>query len=274
MPEASYRNPNEMNDPHVRCLHYRIALGEDVDYEKAAPLAVETGDFVLKVDSKEAVFEMKSHFPTKDGARATAEAFLRRWEVLSGLEQDPGDLKFVFHHADIIDRAPTPASTRIVNLQGTIHMHAGMKAAVHVSRGKFPSPPRNFALSLDVETMYARYKAYREGRESLLSMAFMCLTVLEASAGGRASAAKKYSIAMPVLNRLGYLCSERGGPEDARKTPKGRAFVPLSGQEKEWVTQVVRALIRRAGEQAHDPAGSLPQLTMQDFLVVDASQTL
>ena len=98
----------------------------------------------------------------------------------------------------------------------------------------------------------------------------MCLTVFEASAvvnnkskkHKREKAAKKYFISEKVLKELGTLCSERGGPEEARKSGE---FVPLSAHEKEWVAQVIKASIRRIGEYAKNPNAALPQLTMGDF---------
>lgn len=254
-----------MNDPHVKSLHYRVIPGTHVDYEKADPLVIETENFIGKINFQEAIFEMKTHYGTKEAAREVIESYLRRWELLIGLDHDPGDLSFRFQHVEVIDRNPTDANTIFLNVHSTSHSHTAMDAVLHVSRGVFPPPPQKFALSLDVDTMYARYRAYREGKESLLSMAYMCLTILEASAGGRADAAKKYAIAKPVLDKFGNLCSEKGAPHEARKYPKNRTFEPISNSEKEWITQVIKASIRRLGEYAHDSTAILTQLTMNDF---------
>ncbi len=228
-------------------------------------MTVETEEFILIVDSKGANFQMKAHYPTIDEARTVAEAFFRRWEVLIGLEHNPGDLMFTFQDADVIDRAPVESNSTIINVHSTIEIHSTVDAVIHLSRGKLPSAPQKFDLSPDVETMYMRYKAFREGRESLLSMAYMCLTVLEASAGDRANAAKKYSIAKLVLDTLGKLCSQRGRADEARKTPRNGAYVPLSDQEKDWIVQVIKAIIRRAGERAYEPKARLRQITLDDF---------
>lgn len=254
-----------MKDPHVKSLHYHVVPGPHVDYEKAVPITVETDEFTLHVNQKEATFEMKEHYATEEEAKAVADTFLRCWEVLIGLEQNPGDLKFGLQRADVVDRAPAETDSTVLNVHSSVHLHTAMDAVLHVSRGKFPSPPQDFAVSPDVETMYTRYRAFREGRESLLAMAYMCLTVLEASAGGRANAANKYSIAKPVLDMIGKLCSEMGCPDEARKTPKNGPYVPLSGQEKDWIAQVIKAIIRRAGECDYDPRATFRQLTLNDF---------
>jgi hypothetical protein len=212
---------------------------------------------------------MKTHYAREEDAREVVESYLHRWEVLIGLYCDPGDLSFKFQSADVIDRAPVDTHETIVHSSLHIHVVSNVAAVLHTSRGQFPPLPHRFALSPDTETMYMRYKSYLEGKEILLSMAYMCLTVLEASAGSRAKArakaAKKYAIAKCVLDKLGAICTEKGGRSEARKARKSGAFVPLSAVEKDWVTQVIKALIRRVGEYAYDPTASLSQLTMNDF---------
>lgn len=255
-----------MNDPHVKSLHYRVIHSAYVDYEKAKPLIIEEDYFIVKINPQEAIFEMKAHFKTREAARELVESYLRRWELLIGLDHDPGDLNFSFQHAEVIDRNPTDTNTIFINPHSLYHSQTIMDAILHVSREAFPPPPRKFALSPDVEIMYTRYRAYREGKENLLSMAYMCLTILEASAGSRDYAAKKYAIAKTVLNKLGELCSEKGAPHEARKYPnKNGTFKPISDPEKEWITQVIKAFIRRLGEYAHDQTAILTQLTMSNF---------
>ena len=52
-----------------------------------------------------------------------------------------------------------------------------------------PEPPHGFALSPGVEVMWNRYRGHPAGRAPLPSMAFFCLTVIEASILRPASAA-------------------------------------------------------------------------------------
>ncbi len=113
--------------------------------------------------------------------------------------------------------------------------------------------------------MYLRYKAYRKKRETLASMAYMCLTIFEASAGGRKEAARQYNIANAVLDKLGKLTATKGNREEARKFPKDGKFDPLRPKEKEWIVSVIKELIRRAGEYAYDPNAKVRQLSMKDF---------
>ena len=106
-------------------------------------------------------------------------------------------------------------------------------------------------------------------------MAYLCLTVLEGSAGERdkakgkkrEKAGKQYCIDIGVLGTLGNLCTEKGGTTEARKYLKNRAFTPLSQEEKEWIVLVIKALIRRLGEYecARSTGAELKQITMGDF---------
>ena len=100
-------------------------------------------------------------------------------------------------------------------------------------------------------------------------MAYFCLTVLEASAGGRpherrTSAAELYHVDRTVLKTLGDLTSDVGDQMTARKTHFTYARAH-SRAEIAWMEAVVQRLIRRAGEVAFDPGRAWPQITMADF---------
>jgi len=256
-----------VNDPHVNALRYRFVLGKDVDYNNAAPLSVTTEVFELFVDGKNAVFKIKGHYSTDNEAKAVVERYLRAWDILIGLEQDPEDFRLVFDHADIIDRSPDTNDRNVLNLRAHVSAHGVVSdnVSLHVSRGKYPSFPKNFSASPDAETMYLRYKSYRQNREALTSMAYMCLTILEASAGGRKKAARQYNIEYAVLDTLGKLTSTKGNSAEARKFPKSGIFAPFSPEEKDLIILVIKALIRRVGEYAYDPSAKLRKIYMRDF---------
>ena len=255
-----------MNDPHVKRLYYKVIVGEGVDYKNAPALFGTTHEFEFSFDAEKAIFSMKKHYSSSDEAIAVVEPYLRAWDILIGLVHDPKDLQLKFDHADIIDRAPSTKKGVSINLQ-TLSGHVTLsgKVHVHISRNKFPPFPKNFKASPDAETMYLRYKSYREGKESLTAMAYMCLTVFQASAGGRTEAANMYCIDYDILDTLGRLTSTKGGPEDARKYPKNGKFDPLHPKEKKWIIAVVKTLIRLAGEYAHDKKLKLNQISIKDF---------
>lgn len=119
-----------MNDPHVNALRYRFVVGKDVDYNNAAPLSVTTEDFDLFLDGKNAVFKMKGHYSTANEAKAVVERYLRAWDILIGLEQDPEDFRLEFDHADIIDRSPDTNDRNVLNLQAHVSAHVVLSAAL------------------------------------------------------------------------------------------------------------------------------------------------
>jgi hypothetical protein len=262
-----------MNDPHVKALYYNIIFAKDVDYDNSPPLFENTDEFEFSLNQKSAVFAMKQHCATVEEAISIVEEYLRAWDILIGLEHDPYDFKLKYSHADIIDQAPSMSDKNVINLQGHCLIQAQTldSVSLHISRGKYPSFPKNFHASLDTETMYLRYKFYRQGRETLTSMAYMCLTIIENSAGGRRKAGKQYNIKYEVLDTLGKLTSTKGGPEDARKFPKNGIFNPLHPQERGWIESVIKAIIRRTGEYAYNPKLKRRQINLKDFPEITVS---
>jgi hypothetical protein len=256
-----------MNDPHVQVLYYKVVTKSDVDYKNAPPLSEETDDFEFSIDGEVAVFNMKKHYSGIEEAKEYLKKYLRAWEILIGLEHDPDELHLRFDHVDIIDRQPDLINKNVINLHGIAAMHAytSNNVTLHISRGRYPSFPNNFTASPDVETMYFRYKAFRQNREPLTSMAYMCLTILEIIAGNRKKAAEKYCIDPKILDLLGKLCSTKGDITEARKFPKNRTFIRLNQRERDWIIAVIKKLIRRVGEYTHGNGVKLRQITLRDF---------
>jgi hypothetical protein len=215
-----------MNDPHVVKLFYRVVAKENADYSKAPALFDETENFRMVLNSKTAVFEMKKHFPTVEDAIIVVDDYLSRWNVLIDIEHSPDELRLKFERADVVDRSPSMNSSQTgtanIIIPAVSTLACTLTLCVH--RVKFPNLPRRFAISPDVETLYTRYRAYRQNQESLLSMAYTCLTVLEASVGlgtkKRKRAAVKYNIDESVLNKLGKLCTEKGTNSKLAKRPR------------------------------------------------------
>lgn len=81
-------------------------------------------------------------------------------------------------------------------------------------------------------------------------MAFFCLSVVEASAGNRKAAAKRYRIHNSVLRKIGELTSTRGDGTSARKRKKGGSDTPLSPGEIKWLEETLKLVIARAAEIA------------------------
>jgi hypothetical protein len=112
----------------------------------------------------------------------------------------------------------------------------------------------------DAESILLRYHGYLDGREPLPSMAYFCLTVVEAKTGGREIAATAYRIEKAVLSTMGELASLRGDRLTARKAS---VVQPLTGQERAWLEAAVKMLIWRLGDTRKRSA--LPLITMSDL---------
>ena len=251
-----------MNDPHVVALHYKIDHASWVDYSGAGAFDRREDAFDVHVEDGHVHFTMKTHFATERDARCLVEDYVRSWELHAVLEVGPDMFRLRFDWADIEDRSPTLGVVSLAArpITATVTMS---KAQLIVSPSTYPSPPAtSLERSPDVESMLRRYLRYFEDRERLPEMANFCLTVLVASAGGRAAASQRYGIAKRILNRVGILCDSKGA-EDARKA-KGREHA-LTQEEKQFLEHVVRAMIRRVAELAHDPGASFRQLTSDEF---------
>ena len=256
-----------MNDPRVSVLVYRVRHDETVSYEKASPLEYETTSFTASIKGGEAHFEMKEHFPTAAQAREAVGPFIRQWEFAAALDRDPGEFELVFLDAVVEERKPTPG---VVDLARQETVRARDSFSPVFCRGSYPEPPTNVAMNTDVEVMALRYSRYREGKDTLANMAHFCLTVLEGATGaGRVSRRQrrlavqgKFGIEVTVANTLGDLSSEKGGLE-ARKN-EGRSH-EFTANERNWIEQATKRMIRRAAEVAHDPAAAASHITMGDL---------
>jgi hypothetical protein len=242
-----------MRDPHVVALHYKLDTGPQLAFNNPPPIDWDADTFSLRLDNGALCVKMKDHFATVEDGRLAVESSLRSWEIAANLENGPGSVRFTFEHPDVIDLALLPpGSQRIGTVTGSLQVQCVSTVTLTTTRNHYPAFPRTFQASPNVVTMWGRYEGYLAGREPLPSMAYMCLTVLEASTGRkkgkRPAAAKQYKVHLDVLNTLGTLTSERGDAATARKVVAGRVLQPLSDTEIAWVKDVVRALICRVGE--------------------------
>jgi hypothetical protein len=209
---------------------------------------------------------MKVDCSREQSARAGVEPFLKAWETLTALTEGRKVITFEFQRSKLVDRAPDPpGQTKLRPLAGILSATGSLIGCLQVSKNQYPEPPNDFVICPDVETMWRRYLGYQEGREPLNSMAYLCLTILEMNAGDRKRAALQYGFDHSVLSKLGYLCSEVGDEQTARKRSsqsQNRSHTPA---EKTWMDAVLRSMVRRLGEYAHDPARIFTPLSMNDF---------
>lgn len=263
-----------MRDPHVLALYYTLETGPHLAFHDPPPVGRETESFKLHLDNGQLLVAMKDHFATEDEARQEVQQYLRSWEIATDLKDGPGAMHFQFERSEVIDHNPPPPGTGELQAQSAHIAATGFVPILKVTRRSYPDPPDSFTASPDVLTMWGRYEGFLARREPLLSMAYMCLTVLEASTGkkrrSRKAAAERYGVHPDVLDKLGELTSERGDASTARKVTPGRALQPLSDVEARWVKEVIVALIRRVGEWEANRNAQRPQVTMKDFPKLEA----
>ena len=249
--------------PRVKALHFLVEQGGSTDYSKTEALSLQEPSFDVQAENKKVCFTMKDHYATEAEARKAVDPYIAAWEFEAGLRHGPNAFKLRFDCADIEDL--DPETGKVFMRRKPVRLH-GILGPVQLISGRrhYPSPPTEaIAISTDVQSMFDRYMGYRSGKELLPSMAYFCVTVLEAAAGGRKGAAERYQISKSVLERIGRLSSTKGGPSAARKQVGANA--ELAPDERRFLEQAVKAVIRRAAEVAHSPCLPRKKITMNDF---------
>ena len=253
-----------MNDPHVAALIYKIEHGQSVDYRRAQPMDHEETGFSVKVADQQVRFEFKEHYAAEDVAREAIEDYIRAWEFGAGLKNGPDYFKLKFDYAQIEDRKPTPGVLMVHAHPARYEVTVG-KATCVVSPACYPPPSGVMLITADVQTMYDRYMGYRQGREPLTTMAYFCLTILERSTKknhSREVAAETYGITLEVLSKIGHLSSEKGG-QQARKASGTNNN--LTAQDRRFLEEAIKAIIRRAAEKAYAPNSDFPEISLSAF---------
>jgi hypothetical protein len=258
-----------MNDPHVVRLKYKLVTGDSVSYNSPPPLVFSTPGFDLKLENGVLTVEMKEHHATVGSAIERLRPTLRAWEIQVGLVEGRDALKFEFDESEVVDRNPPSPGSGIEITAGTSEVMAiSDSLKVRVGRSQYPTPPTSFKASPLVELMWSRLQQYLDGKELLPSMAYFCLTTIEAQAPGtnkRKNASVKYKIDELVLSKLGELTSGVGDELSARKFETKRPHTPA---ELDWILKAVKLLITRVGEYDFDPAAPLKQITLADLAKV------
>ena len=256
-----------MKYPRVKALHFIIEHGPSIDYSQAESFSHQERSFAVLINDRKVRFVMRKRHATETEARQAVATYIDAWEFEVGLTRGPDSFKLRFDFADIEDLDP---STGVVFLRPSpVRLHV-MTGDVRVILGKrgYPAPPTSgLSISPDVRSMYQRYLGYKRQREPLPSMVYFCLTVLETSTrqhrgGARTAVANLYRIDKPVLDRLGKLCSKKGGA-GARKAVG--VHQELSREETRFLEEAVKAIIRRIAEVAHNPCADLQSITMCDL---------
>jgi hypothetical protein len=254
-----------MQDPHVEAVYYEIESAEGLPFGNPPSLTVSNHLGVFEVSNGRLTVRPAEHYASGEEARKVIDPFLRAWEVDSDLSRGIGAIRFKFHSVSKIDRRPPATGEGSVSVAtGTGEFTVtGYAPTIQIRQNTYPPPPRDFRTTPEVEVAYGRWKAFREGREPLQSMAYAVLTLVESVAGGRRQAASTFKVEFRILATIGRLSSTKGDAASIRKFGQGMQFSPLSGGESSWLEAAVRQLIRRIGEHAAGP--QLSRLTMRDL---------
>lgn len=257
-----------MNDPHVNALVFKVEHRSTVAYgDDAPPIEHQEPGFLVRLADGTVRFEFQEHHATKDEALERVRPYIENWEMDASLRGQPGDFRLRFQETEVIDQDPPPPTPGAARgfAQGIVAVGTLGQASGMAVKPYYPAPPSGLTLNVDapdVGTMYRRLSGYYEGHEPLQGMAYFCLTVVEQRFSGPRKAAKSLGIAAKVLGEISRLAN-KGGEDSARKA--GVVGTPLSSEEKRFLEEGVKAIIRRVAEVAHDPGGSFPTITRADL---------
>ena len=253
-----------MNDPHVVSLQYRIDHDTSVDYSEAKAIEDTQPEFDVGVHDNEATFTMKVHCATVEETQDIIEPYIREWEFQTALDRGRNAFTFKFVQSKIVDRNPTPGE---ISLSGHVAVEVAIAEASLCVRSPYPPPPSgNMCITPEVSMMHEHYLRWRENRESLPSMAYFCLTVVQQLAAQVkktkvSAAAAKFGIAENVLRKIGEL-GVKGGSE-ARKAEG--MHKKLSENERRFLEEATKRMIRRVAEVEHSANAKHPQIQLSDL---------
>jgi hypothetical protein len=251
-------------DLRVESLTYSVVpVGGTSFSEEAEPVTLEAEGFTATLERGTLNATMKNDYSTEAEAREVVEPHLQAWEAVASLRQGRPLFSFRYGGSRTINRAAPPGNHDVRD-SGVAHLTGSL--TVHVGRGSYPDPPEEpFALNPEVEILMARWRLFAEERDTLLGMAYFCLTFIEFAYGGgnRTSAARTLGVATNVLNTLGRLTAA-GDSATARKVSAQNR--PLAPEEEAWIVRAIAALILRAGLLEAEPErATATHLTMVDL---------
>ena len=252
-----------MNDPHVVALFYNVKHSAAVDYSEAKPLEHEEKDFTITIAKDKACFTMEAHYATEEEARKAVEEYIDVWEFAAGLEGGPNAFTLEFDDSRIEDWQPQPGMAQI---NGVVPApSATLTATAMPIKNPYPPPPSGMKITPDVRSMYDRLMGYCSGRDRPPSMAAFCLDVLQGSTGSKSpskKAAEMYGIERAVIKKIARLSNNKGGP-DARK--RVGIDSPLEPEEKRFLEEAIKAIIRQMAARAYDPDNMPPTIKLTDL---------
>ena len=251
-----------MNDPHVVALVYNIEHADSVDYSTLTSVEQDLEDFKVRMEDGQVRFQLKKHYSTVALTREAVDRYIKVWELDSFISRPREQFGLRFCHPEVIDWIPTPG--RHVLNPHPVYFEAIMgeatlrkRSPTHtITAGKpYPEPPKEMTLDpcdKDVRTLVCRFNKYIQGRQDLITVAYLCLTVIEnrGGVGNRKTRARTMGIDYEILNRVGKITGNKGGRSFGRKA---EAFDnQLTVEDKNFLEESICTMIRRLSERAFE----------------------
>ena len=244
-----------MQEPTLDWLRYRVHFAPGIAIDAPTPRQFDTPQFLGVLTKEGLELKPKVRIETQAEARAAIEPLLRAWEVQIGLDVGTPVLTFEFEGLRFVDGA-SPSGSGFGLHHSTAELGPDAFVVHHLK--EFPPPPKGFVSTPDIETLWFRFRMYKQRREPLQSMAYFCLTVLKASCSGTDGVARILSVDKAVLRKISDLSTNTGDSKTARK--RTHQLRVSTAVERHWLEAAILALIRHMGEVA---AGNVPtQLRM------------
>lgn len=213
-------------------------------------------NIILKEDILDII--MKKDFYNEIIAKEEIEPYLTAWEIKASLEERYRCLSFKHINTEW-EEVPFPKEG--IRTAAIFPMSIELLVKPIIKK-TYPGPPQ-FIAKEDILVLWKRFKQYKEGKESLQSMAYACFTYLTKICGGEKEVAENYIISLQVLKKIRSLASSKGTEETARKfLTQTNSFSP--GEDR-WLESAIKMIILRVGERQYKSKTDLPQITMGDI---------
>ena len=256
-----------MPDQYVKALAYDIRHAAWIDYGNTQPATITTEDFDVRVADGEATFEFKTKdLETEAQALEAVSDFISQWEFSASLQLGPEAFTLRSPRAEFKEQNPVPGMAQLRGNASTGPVRSEGDLTVTTHPPSYPEPPSTgIKITPDVQAMFDRYVDCLNGQGRLDSMAYFCLTVLQAAASrepgfgrSRWKASKAYGVSRAVLTKVAKLSSGHGRKADGKDKP-------LNDGECRFLQEATESIIRRMAENAFSPDTDLPEITMADL---------
>lgn len=243
-----------MNTSQITALIYKIVPNDTYDFSNTPSVIYREKKFCVRACGNEVRFDLKKSYDSVDTARKVVEKYIQKWELETGLDWSIDGFGLEFDYA--IDESP---GMKVKPIRVSVSVS---KPTAVVGIPRYPPSPSRLKIDPIVTLMYDRYMRYRHNRDTLPSMTYFCLTILEKKFGGRPAAGRVLSVSHKLLKKISRLSSTKGG-RDARKGEG--AYTPLTESERLFLENATNRIIRRYAEFLGRPTHNFPIISRSDI---------